>query len=107
MLTGEPRRDAKASGGSSAAGGGVDIDEHAKESAAMRVMSSTRMRSPQPPTQNSVPTADWTRRLGHEMHEITLETNAYFLVLVFHDLVVQKLNDQTDLISQVHLPLKG
>ena len=40
------------------------------------------------------------------MHEVTLETNAYFLVLVFHDLVVEKLSDDTNLISKVHIPLR-
>jgi hypothetical protein len=36
--------------------------------------------------------AEWTGRVGREMHEITLETNAYFLIIVFHDLIVEKLN---------------
>jgi hypothetical protein len=30
----------------------------------------------------------WSERLGHQMHEVILETNVYSLQLVFHDLVV-------------------
>lgn len=33
----------------------------------------------------------WTRQLGHEMHEVRIETNAWTLQLVFHDLRVQQL----------------
>lgn len=50
--------------------------------------------------------AEWSRRLGSEMHEITLETNAYFLALVFHDLGVERLSDETELISKIHNPLR-
>jgi hypothetical protein len=33
----------------------------------------------------------WTARLGHEMHEVTVETNTFILQLVCHDLWVQQL----------------
>jgi hypothetical protein len=35
--------------------------------------------------------ASWTARLGHEMHEVTVETNTFILRLVCHDLRVQQL----------------
>lgn len=37
-------------------------------------------------------TADeWSRRLQHPMHEVVIETNAYTLRLIFHDVVIGKL----------------
>lgn len=32
----------------------------------------------------------WSDRLAHEMHEVAIETNAFRLGLVFHDLVVEQ-----------------
>jgi hypothetical protein len=40
---------------------------------------------------NSPLAASWTERLGHEMHEVTVETNTFVLRLVCHDLRVQQL----------------
>lgn len=51
--------------------------------------------------------AEWSRRLGKDMFEITLETNRFFLRLIFHSVRAQQINDNTDLISQVLIPLKG
>jgi hypothetical protein len=39
----------------------------------------------------SAAAADWSRRLGHELHEVLVETNAYSLRLVFHDLRVTRI----------------
>ena len=36
--------------------------------------------------EDSADALDWSHRLGHPMHELLLETNAYRLRLVFHDL---------------------
>lgn len=47
----------------------------------------------------------WTERLGHEMHEVSVETNTYLLRLVFHEVRVEKVNDDTDLVRQVFIPL--
>jgi hypothetical protein len=33
----------------------------------------------------------WSERLAHEMHEAAIETNAFRLGLVFHDLVVEQI----------------
>ena len=33
----------------------------------------------------------WTQRLGHEMHEVTIETNVYTLQLLCHGLLVHRL----------------
>jgi hypothetical protein len=39
----------------------------------------------------SAAAADWSRRLGHELHEVLVDTNAYSLRLVFHDLRVTRI----------------
>jgi hypothetical protein len=39
------------------------------------------------------------------MYEAELGTNQFRLALVFHDLRVEKIDDRTDLISQVIIPL--
>jgi len=49
--------------------------------------------------------AEWSGRLGKPMFEATLETDRFFLRLIFHSLQVRRLNDRTDTISQVHTPL--
>lgn len=35
--------------------------------------------------------AEWTERIGREMHEVSIETNAFEIHLVFHDFVVDQL----------------
>lgn len=47
----------------------------------------------------------WSEQLGHHMHEVSLETNAYLLRLVFHEVRVRKINDDTDLIRRVLIPI--
>jgi hypothetical protein len=49
--------------------------------------------------------AAWAHRLQHAMYEAELGTNQFRLALVFHDLRVEKIDDRTDLISQVIIPL--
>jgi hypothetical protein len=48
----------------------------------------------------------WSRRLQHPMYEAELTTSQFRLALVFHDLRTQQIDDRTDLISQVTIPLK-
>jgi hypothetical protein len=48
----------------------------------------------------------WTKRLRKEMHEVTLETDRFFIRMIFHSVRTRKLNDSTDTISQVINPLK-
>lgn len=40
---------------------------------------------------NSALAVSWAERLGHEMHEVMVETNTFVLRLVCHDLRVQQL----------------
>ena len=47
----------------------------------------------------------WATQLGHEMHEVSIETNAYMLRLIFHEVRVVKVGDDTDLIRSVNIPL--
>jgi hypothetical protein len=48
----------------------------------------------------------WSRRLGRELFEVTLETDRFFLRLVFHSIRTEKLSDDTGTISQAHIPLR-
>ena len=45
--------------------------------------------------------SEWTRRLGKEMFEATLETDRFFLRLIFHSLCSRKLNENCGTVSQV------
>jgi len=49
---------------------------------------------------------EWTERLGQSMYEGVLETNAYYLRLVFHDVRITKISDETGLMRQVSIPLE-
>ena len=50
--------------------------------------------------------AEWSRRLGKEMFEVTLETDLFFLRLIFHSIRSRKMNEKTDTVDQVIIPLK-
>lgn len=54
---------------------------------------------------DSVEASEWTRRLGKQMYEATLETDRFFLRLVFHSIRWRKTSDKTDTISRVIIPL--
>jgi hypothetical protein len=49
--------------------------------------------------------SDWSRRIGHPFFEATLETDRFFLRIVFHDLRHRKVSGDTSTISQVTVPL--
>jgi hypothetical protein len=49
--------------------------------------------------------ATWQARLGHEMHEAVIETNAFSLQLVFHDLRVERTGDTVSVYDQVSFPV--
>lgn len=55
--------------------------------------------------ENSALAAEWTARLGKSMHELTVETDAYFLRLVFHDVRFRQLNRETSPLDKVLIPL--
>ena len=45
----------------------------------------------------------WKRRLGKDMTEVGLETDRFFVRLVFHSVLWRKLDDDVGTISQVHI----
>jgi hypothetical protein len=49
----------------------------------------------------------WIERLGYQMYELTLETDRFFLRLVFHSARSRKLGDSTETISRCIIPLDG
>lgn len=48
---------------------------------------------------DSVQAAEWSERLGKHMFEATLETDRFFLRLIFHSLRSRKISERTDTIS--------
>jgi hypothetical protein len=50
--------------------------------------------------------ANWSARVQHPMHEAVVTSERFRLRLVFHDLITEKIDDRTDLVSQVVIPLK-
>lgn len=49
----------------------------------------------------------WSADLGKEMKEMEVETNAYKFNFIFHEWTLKKLNDNSDLINKVIIPLGG
>jgi hypothetical protein len=47
----------------------------------------------------------WSRRLDRDMFEITVETDRFWLRLLFHDIVWRKIDDNTAPVSSVVHPL--
>lgn len=47
----------------------------------------------------------WTERLGKQMHEVIVETEAFRLSVVFHDLTVTKLSAQVQVVDKTMLPM--
>ena len=50
--------------------------------------------------------AEWTRRLGKEMYEISLQTDMFFLRLIFHSIRSRKLHDRIEITDEGVFPLK-
>jgi hypothetical protein len=48
---------------------------------------------------------DWTQRLGKDMSEVSLKTDRFELLLVFHAVRWRKINEDTGTITQAHIPL--
>lgn len=57
--------------------------------------------------ENSKRARDWTKRLGKEMYEVTLETDRFFMSIIFHSVKTRKLSDSTSTISKTIFPVKG
>jgi hypothetical protein len=49
--------------------------------------------------------AEWERRLRRAMYEVTITTDQFELNLVFHSLRTRQINDRTDIVAQVIIPL--
>ena len=47
----------------------------------------------------------WAKRLNHEMYEVIVETDRFFMRIIFHSAKGRKLNDSTATISQTITPL--
>jgi hypothetical protein len=47
----------------------------------------------------------WSQRIGHSFFEVTLETDRFFLRIIFHDLRHRKISDDTSTISKTIIPL--
>jgi hypothetical protein len=54
---------------------------------------------------DSVDAAAWAARVGHPLFEVTLETDRFFLRLIFHSIRSRKINDDTDPVSRVIVPM--
>jgi hypothetical protein len=54
---------------------------------------------------DSAQAAEWCKRLGTQMFEATLETDRFFLRMIFHSVRSRKINDRTETITQVIHPL--
>jgi hypothetical protein len=59
------------------------------------------------PIPESPVAAEWSRRLGKDMFEMTLETDRFFLRLIFHSLRARKMSENTATVSRVIVPLPG
>lgn len=49
---------------------------------------------------------DWSERLGKSMYEATVETDRFFLRLIFHSISIRKPSDDAGVISQVIFPTR-
>ena len=49
---------------------------------------------------------DWSERLQKPMYELKLETDRFSLFLVFHSLRTAKIDDRTDTVAQVIVPIE-
>ena len=48
---------------------------------------------------------EWALRIGQEFYECTLETDRFFIRIIYHDAFARKLNDNIEQISAVTVPL--
>src|SRR5712664_3502834 len=55
---------------------------------------------------DSAQAAEWSRRLGKQMFETTLETDRFFLRLIFHSIRARKIGEMSGTISRIIIPLK-
>jgi hypothetical protein len=49
---------------------------------------------------------EWSARFDHPMHEAVIETEAFKLQLVFHDLRAERIGDEVSVYDKVTIPIK-
>lgn len=54
---------------------------------------------------DSLRARQWSERLERPMHEVTIETEAFQLRLVFHEFTVTKLSDEVCVIDKIMFPI--
>src|SRR5215212_1496886 len=47
---------------------------------------------------------EWSKRLQKPMHEVEIETQAFYLQLIFHDILIDKLSDEVSVIDKAIIP---
>ena len=55
--------------------------------------------------EKSVAAAEWKKKIGKDFFHISLETDRFFLRLIYHDIYSEKLSDSTEVISKTIIPL--
>lgn len=48
---------------------------------------------------------EWSERIGKAFHEVTIETERFFIRVIFHDVRHRKLSDDVRVISAVTIPM--
>jgi hypothetical protein len=56
--------------------------------------------------EDSAIAASWSERIGKAFYEVTLETDRFFIRLVFNDIRYRKVSESTETIAAVTIPLK-
>jgi hypothetical protein len=56
---------------------------------------------------NSARAKLWSERLGSQMHEVSIATEAFEIQIIFHDFTVTKLDDAVRVLDKVMFPLKS
>ncbi len=54
---------------------------------------------------DSTQAAEWSKRLGKQMFEITLETDRFSFRLIFHSIRTRKISEKSETISRIIIPL--
>jgi len=55
--------------------------------------------------EESIIADSWKKKIGKDFFEMILETDRFFLRIVFHDIRVEKLSEMTNVVSKFIVPL--
>jgi hypothetical protein len=50
---------------------------------------------------------EWSARVQQPMYEVTIETQVYCLKLIFHDVIIQQVSGEANVIGRVSIPLQA